>query len=385
MIEACPEAQAWLDQFPDERQAAATNLLLKLQFVDRDTYSEWVKTTLLDLRESPCALYAVSKIDNSLNCLWDEGGATVGRPSYSLGSEDLVNSVFADLKRTDSQRFLDHPHLEELRARKIKDVVLVDDSIGSGQRISSFIALMMANRTFLSWWSFGWIRLHVVAFARSQESATRIMKTTAGSDHPNRKFPKSEKIRFLGHLAYRTGDLSHRWGSNHQNILALCDSVSSIPPILRRGYGNAMANIVFYHSVPDNIPGMLWFQCAEWRPLFPDRSVPNWLPILLEGISPSRQPGEIPKDLISILRLVKRGLKNEHGLARAMDLDIAVVGHLLSRGRGSGFLTDGNRLTKAGLQTIWADKQGSHAEQFDRSLYVPSKWCVDRETVQPSE
>lgn len=383
MIENCAEVQAWLNQFTGERRASATSLLLNLQFVTWNTYSEWLRATLYDITENHCAVYAVSKFDNYVRCLWDESGNTIKRPSTSLGSEDLVNSVLANLKKVDTNRFLDHPSLEELKNAKIRDLILVDDSIGSGQRVSSFIELMMASKTFMSWWSFGWIRLYIVAFARTHESESRVVHLTAGSDHHSRKYQKSTKVNFLGHFAYRKGDVSRRWGANYQNILDLCDSTTSIPSIFRRGYGNAMTNIVFYHSVPDNLPGILWFQSADWNALFPDRSTPTWLPNLLDGAVQSRHHGKLPKDLISILRLIKRGIRNERGLARAMDLDIAVVQYALSRGRNGGFLTDNNRLTRTGLQTIWADKQGSLIELFDRSLYIPKRWSVDQGTVQP--
>ena len=149
MIEGCPQVQEWLGQFPKDRRGTATNLLLNLQFVTRDTYSEWLKTTLLDLRDNPCALYAVRKFDPGISCLWNPAGEVVGRPSSSLGSEDLVHSVISGLIKADGQRFLDHPNLEELKIRKVKSLVLIDDSIGSGERVSSYIKLMMSSKTFL--------------------------------------------------------------------------------------------------------------------------------------------------------------------------------------------------------------------------------------------
>jgi hypothetical protein len=384
MIEGCPQAKEWLGQFPKDRRGTATNLLLNLQFLTRDTYSEWLKTTLWDLRDGPCALYAVRKFDRGISCLWNPAGEVVGRPSSSLGSEDLVHSVISGLIKADGQRFLDHPNLEELKIRKVKSIVLIDDSIGSGDRVSSYIKLMMSSKTFLSWWSFGWVRLNVVAFARTKGAEIRIVELAAGSNHPKRKFPKASKIGFLGHLAYEETDLSSRWGPNYQSIIDLCDSISSIPSIVRRGFGNTMANIVFYHSVPDNLPGVLWFQCSEWDALFPDRSVPKWLPVLLDCASSTQRQGSLSESFLTVLRLIKKGMRNEHSLARAMGLDAAVLRQILVRGRDSGLLTKGNRLTKAGSQRVWAEKQESDIDQFDRSLYVPSRWCVGQGTVQPS-
>jgi hypothetical protein len=175
-----------------------------------------------------------------------------------------------------------------------------------------------------------------------------------------------------------------RWGPNYQSIIDLCDSMSSIPSVVRRGFGNTMANIVFYHSIPDNLPGVLWFQCPKWNALFSDRSMPKWLPALLDGSTSTQRHGSLSESLLTMLRLIKKGMRNQHSLARAMGLDVTVLRQILVRGRDSGLLTAGNRLTRAGSQSVWAEKQGSETDQFDRSLYVPSRWCVGRGIVQPS-
>jgi hypothetical protein len=65
-----------------------------------------------------------------------------------------------------------------------------------------------------------------------------------------------------------------------------------------------------------------------------------------------------------------------------MGLDCAVVREILGRGRRDGLLTASNRLTKAGSDAVRENGQGRE-EWFDRSLYVPKKWCVGQGTIQP--
>jgi hypothetical protein len=84
-IERSLEIQAWLKQFPADKQGTATDLLLKLQFITRDTYAEWLKSILIELESPRCAIYAVRKFDGNVQSLWDVNGETVGRPSTSLG------------------------------------------------------------------------------------------------------------------------------------------------------------------------------------------------------------------------------------------------------------------------------------------------------------
>ncbi|PWT73027.1 MAG: hypothetical protein C5B59_14395 [Bacteroidetes bacterium] len=382
MVEGSSEIQTWLNQFSDKDRVVATDLLLKLKFVPRDAYSEWLKTTLSGLSENQCGLYAVRKFGKNEDlCLWNASGEMLKRQNLSLGSEDLVRSVIAGLMKSDKSRFLDHPSLNELRDLKVHEIALIDDSIGSGKRVSDYIKIMLTNKTFLSWWSFGWIRFHIVAFARTNEATKIITDEIPGSNHPIRKHRKSEKLNFSSDSIYQTSQLEARWGREFQGIVNLCASQKAIPARRRLGFRGTMSNLVFYHSVPNNIPGMLWHESESWTPLFPSRSVPEWLPTLLDGASLTPRGKGVSDSMLALLQLIKRGIRNQNSLARSLGVDGVFLQQLILSGKKSGFLTSGNRLTKAGVQIIWATQHGSEIEEFDRSLYVPEKWCVDRRTI----
>jgi len=386
MLESSSEIRTWLQQFTHPDRVTAENLLLKLKFVTWNVYSEWLRQTLSGLSADPCALYAVRKFDkNESRSLWDPSGDTIKRSISSQGSEDLVRSVISGLIKVNSKRFLDHPSLRDMRLRKASEIVLIDDSIGSGKRVSDFIEVMMENRTFRSWWSYGWIRLHIISFARTFEATKIIVDSTPGSDHACRKYPKSKKFQFTSPPpVYQISHLESRWGSRFQAIVDLCLSQKTIPASCRLGFRGTMANMIFYHSVPNNIPGLLWFRSEKWAPLFPGRTVPAWLPRLLEGASQIPTRGaKVSETLILTLQSIKRGVRNQHSLSRVVGVDIPVLKQLLASGRQSGFLTEGDRLTRAGAQVIWEANQRPGVDDFDRSLYVPKKWRVDRGTAQP--
>lgn len=387
MIDQSAEIRSWLNQFPGDRVTTAIDLLMKLQFIKRDVYAEWLKNQLLAIDGESFALYAVRKFDEQLDSYWDSEGNPPTRSATSQGSEELVQSVLGNLRKSGSERFSDHPSIDDLRANRIRSIVLIDDSIGSGQRVSEFIDLFMKNKTLMSWWSYGLIQFHVVAFIRTHKAEERIRKYLPGSDHHQRIHRKSDKLHFIGHHNFDEEDLSLRWGGYSTQILSLCDSIAAIPSLAQRGYGSVMSNQVFYHSVPDNTPGVLWSGGNGWLPLMPNRSFPAWLASLLTGSTAGQNTiGNSPINLsiLAVLLAAQKGIREKTSIARAIGLDPKVTDVLVEKAQAAGFLNQSNRLTEAGKKTIWDSKDNRRMIEFDRSLYVPTKWCVGRGTVQPS-
>ena len=385
-IENSSEVQTWLKQFPTGKIPSAIDLLLNLRFITRDSFSEWTKTRLTTLSGSVCAIFAVRKLGANVQSIWDKAGNIIDRPASSLGSEDLVQSVISNLIKAGNGNLLDHPSLKIMKESQVRRIVLLDDSIGSGERISFFLKSLMRNKSLLSWWSYGLINVYVIAYSRSLEGSARILKDMAGSDHPLRKYRKSVKIRFVSILTYDEYSLMSRWGSQYQNIIDLCDSINSQPTLIRRGFGGTMSNVIFYHSVPDNVPGMLWYNSSTWRALFPERSIPGWFIELLDKPLQSKSlTGEVSISpmMLSALFQIKKGLRKEGSIARAIGIDVDVVRGVILNAVTSGFLTSKWRLTKAGTEVIWRNNKNKDSESYNRVLYIPKKWCVGRGTVQP--
>jgi hypothetical protein len=401
-IESSTEIGSWLSQFPAEREVAAKSLLIHLKFVTRDDYSNWLRGALQSFpANEPSAIYAVRKFPDSQDCLWDDAGNVVNRPGTALGSEDLVYSLIANVVRANDAHFFDHPPLSTLKKNKIHDIVLVDDSIGSGKRVSDFIKSMTAHSTFKSWWSFGFITFHVLAFARTRESEKTITDKIPGSDHPKRKYPVSSKIRFVSEIVYSKKLLSSRWGRQYQVILDLCDSSMAIGKKWRRGFGGVLSNLLFFHSVPNNIPGVL-FDSGKggkgWRPLFPGRSVPDSLIPLIDhfhssvemraGTDPTQKYRVLlSDDMLRLLSLIKSGVRRTSNLALRMDRDIEFLAAMLVNAKESGLVSNNVRLTEAGIKTLRHQtgeviSRRSRLEKEGRALYIPKSWCTDQVTVQ---
>lgn len=392
-IERSPEIKSWLNQFSSNDVLTATSLLCRLLFISRDDYSSWLLSKLSDYSKmNSAAIYSVRKFEKDIQCLWIGDGQIQPRPAQTQGSEDLVSSVISNANRQYSNCFFDHPSLTDLREHKTRDIILVDDSIGSGKRVADFIERMTNSKTFMSWWSGGFITLHILSYARTSQSVEYIKERTPGSDHGIRKIRLSLKLKFDSEIVYDAYDIHVRWGNSSQSILSFCSSVTKIAKDRRKGFGNVMGNIVFFHSVPNNIPGMLVSSRKGWTPLFPNRSLPDWTIQLLESTEPSSEITEVrfsqlqvSDSMVELLELIKAGLRTRASLSRRLDFDEQTVQNLIDQAIRLGFVSSSKRLSKTGKDYLAENKSSRQKRARDYSLYIPQSWCVGQGTVQPSD
>ena len=102
----CTEIIDWVSQFPVDKQTVAKSLLLHLEFISRDQYSEWLQNTINNLPSKEVyAIYSVRKLDKIKPAVWDNQGKIVNRPGVSQGSEDFVYSLVSNLVRVNQQQF----------------------------------------------------------------------------------------------------------------------------------------------------------------------------------------------------------------------------------------------------------------------------------------
>ncbi len=385
-IETSYEITQWLTQFSDSEQSFAKLILSKLIFVSRDEYTKWLLKAISSLPNNhKYALFSVRKLPKENHILWDSQGEIVDRPGCSLGSEDLVYSIISNLVRSNKDFLIEHPSLNELKRHKIHNYILIDDAIGSGDRVSEFINAMLSNPTFLSWWSLGIIKFTLLSFARTQGSECNIINKIRGSDHGIRKFRKSDKINFISEIVYNEKWLETRWGKQYDEVINLCHKKKQIKLWARLGYGEVLSNIIFYHSVPNNIPGMLWFTNKKWQGLMPDRAIPSWLLDLIENDYKQEISASSPlsPEILKLLTLIKRGMRDKKSLALRLNIDCSYVENLIQYSETLGLLTTQKRLTKVGLDLLIASKHIENNNVWDFSLYIPESWCADRYSIQP--
>ena len=309
------DIQSWLSQFSLLDRDIAISLLLRIKFIPTETLDIWLKETIAQLNDSKCGLYAARKFSHSeygVDSLWDKDGNVLPRPGTSLGSEDHICSVIHNITRKNSINFFDHPSIHVLREKRIKNILIIDDSIGSGHRISDYIQKFFKNKTIMSWWSYGVISFYIISYARTKESTYNIIQSFPGSNHGKRKIKKTQKVHFICHDEFSKKELKIRWGDAFQAIYAFCKSHNFVKKNMECGYDNTMSNIIFYHSVPNNTPGCLWSSRRNsYKPLFSNRTLPIWLINLLESKPLDITQKSITLSQIQILQLIKKGIRKK--------------------------------------------------------------------------
>lgn len=376
LIDDAPQINNWLAQFSSSDQSIAKSLLSRLKFVSRDAFSRWILNAVRSANTGgQAALYSIRKLENQI--FWDSDGNTHTRPGSSLGSEDLVYSIISNLART-KDSYLDHPSISKLKIKKISEIYLIDDSIGSGDRTIEFINAFLSHPTIMSWWSYGIIRINLFAFARSKGSENKILNNILSKRacRRDKKIKNIEKIKFNSRICYQEDYYEGRWGNEFQKIIELCQKNTKIDQKLRLGYGDVMSNIVFYHSVPNNLPGILWREKKHWKALMPNRVIPDWLQEML-GPNGRASNSVGSNEILDLLRLIKSGITSRNGLARRMGVERKHIEELINATRHDGFLEESDRLSDSGFAALGMDR-AHELPRWDRSMYIPTSWCAGR-------
>ena len=291
-----PEVQGWLEQFKQEDLPTVRLLLDSLSLVSRDETAQVLEKTLRQFVArtdvpAPVSLVAVRETlggEDSYFPLADEREKPilVGSGDYP-GSEALIGSLLRTVARSDKSTFLNHSSLAQLRGKRCRSVVFVEDIIGSGDRLRKFVDLYTRHPTIKSWLSLGYIRIYVVAYASTdegEERSERLPKVTrfaAARQCPSFNnvpwsLEQKERVEFL---CYRKRPLGKEWAL---------------------GYRKTGGLLVFENSVPNNLPAILWGSGKGrrvWKPLFPNKAVPENLTQYF-GHAPA--PGQLAARLRSL-------------------------------------------------------------------------------------
>ncbi|MBD9675685.1 hypothetical protein IB274_03190 [Pseudomonas sp. PDM18] len=289
-MRAFPEVDFWLEQFnqrPDD-YLLAKELFDKIIYVDHLDLKVHLHLKLDQLRfkSVPCAVYVERELQKTKALLppamyKEERVKVKGKKKYSLrargaaaqavqslkykqqeiGSEGILAQVLTKQCEKFPESYMFQPTAEEIRARKVRKIIVVTDFIGSGDRVASMLSSLWRVRSVRSWVSLRLIKIYVVC----------VSGTDVGIAAVERHSSKPVVVKGMEcPTIYNSFD-----GGRSFEMLDLCNRYGGFSPE-PLGYKNAAALIAFEHSAPNNLPAIFVKSCAQkrnhWDALFYKRS-----------------------------------------------------------------------------------------------------------------
>lgn len=259
-FEDCSPAQDWLRQFDCADREVARQLLRKLILVSQTQFEtelqiavESVLARVTKCREN-LAMFSITEPPSIFN--EDSSRRVAG------SSADRVKHLLENIARNHGERARANPTDDSMRAERIRNIVLVEDFIGSGDRITNFWNTFV-SKTVKSWISYKWTKVWVVSYAAIDIGLNRVAHRIPGLSIdrcitvlPPQKQKNSLTVPML--------EVAKKYGQKLRGNMW-------------KGYSEGGGNIIFQHGCPNNVPAILWAEKGKFKPLFPDRGIPTTL------------------------------------------------------------------------------------------------------------
>jgi len=263
MLDQIPAAENWLAQFPLVDREVGRQLLRSLRLISNSQFErdldEVLERLMHDVGEESLCLMSVPELVSQKRERLHPG--KIFRQAGS--SSDRIRNYLENFARVHSKRVRAHQTIESMRAERVRNVVLVEDFIGSGRRIATYLKQTM-HPSLKSWISYGWTKLWIVAYGALSEGVWAIKR---GGYRLS-----SNRFRLVTPAAYSQRFLS-------EPVIEFCrgQAYRTIRSAIPLGFNGGAANLIFEHGCPNNAPVILWSMGRQYKPLFPNRGIPSEL------------------------------------------------------------------------------------------------------------
>lgn len=313
------EVQNWLKQFDLDDINKIVQALKQLRVIEISEFRKFIKNTLLLLESDAAknqvyiAIYPVRKFKKN-DKLWvsdNQSFKIIERTPQGNGSEDLVIATINDLCKSNTSYLIESPRLDILKERKIQKIIFVVDSSISGDQVNEFINRFFENKTIKSYWSLKYFEIKILSFFLTEKAKKKIL-----NNYFLRK--RIRKDNSAVSFDYILNDVGlDCWEEDLIN--KVLPKYTAIPKKMRLGFDDSGSNIVFEHSVPNNIFGIFYYKTdndkKKWIPLFPNRRIPDDLLSMLKNKQPKRI-SELPSTHLKILSIIGRGKKTIYSISK---------------------------------------------------------------------
>lgn len=282
-----PEAELWLEQFSEDDRRLAGRLLVRLQYVSGTRLAIDLEYLLLSTfkGQGPSALFVERELPKTRSPLppamyKEERVKRKGRRRHTrravgaavpavksltnlrqeVGSEGVLAHLLSQFCANHSRAFVLQPAADLLRTMKVRQLVIVTDFLGSGDRVRRMLDSLWRVASVRSWRSGQFIKLAVVAFTGTRAGIAAASEHRASpSVHVVMDCPTISTL-FSTEEAAQIEDLCRRYAPASRRPL---------------GYGEIGSLVAFEHSCPNNAPAILIesnsTQRSRWEALFPNR------------------------------------------------------------------------------------------------------------------
>ncbi|WP_441601682.1 phosphoribosyltransferase-like protein [Cupriavidus basilensis] len=272
-IESSERASRWLAQIHDPvDREIGRQMLRALRLVSHSEFERGVQfeieKILSSVGKENVALISVTEPKPQI---FDEG-----KERRTPGSSaDRVRHMVENLRRVHGDRVLANPTVDSMRAERIRNIVIVEDYVGTGKRVSDFWTEQI-DTSIKSWVSYGWTKLWLVTFAADAEGLRQVC----------RRVPKLTSARIHSVLPTTAAGIRPTMPMTALAIkYAQRISKSGMP----LGFGSRGTLVVFEHGCPNNAPTILWDFGRKWSPIFPNRGIPTDIRHYFDDANPTQQ------------------------------------------------------------------------------------------------
>jgi hypothetical protein len=369
--------EKWLAQFSDEDKNTARQLTSSLRLISSSEFERRLVRLIEETAQKEAgyvALFVVREVHSNEYIFDASGEAADTTPRGSdIGSEGRVASILRNLARYDKKKYLVHPSLQDLRKHKCHAIFFVDDFIGSGRRVQSYLDAFYRHKTIKSWFSYKKLRTNVLAYAATEAGASTLRRATAMS-------PNLHVVRSCPTISSAFLQLSHK-----RAAIDLCKKYAKLHKIRAPlGFLETGALIVFEHGCPNNCPPIFWHPIDTWSALFHNRRLDSDLmsvfPTELQKRTPTHMllaAGEkriaagvgqvverpLPAAWLAVMSMLSRGTRKIAALEGVTGMDRAETSVILERCIASGLVSPRLRLTEFGRREFEQTKRIKQKEK----------------------
>lgn len=389
MLSKVKSSQYWLSQFLPEHRGIAAQLLDSLHIVSTEDMTSDLKVLIEDIASDLSEKSAVLPIrecaagefiyDNKNNDL----PPILQFSTECLGSEAFISNLYTTLTRARREQFLLErvqdrgeinqvaPSIAFMKENRFKNLFLVDDLIGSGDRVVSYLDALFRNKTINSWVSYGYLKIHIVSFMGTEVGKRVVSKAI--------KRRKNVSLNIM-HRAPSLKDLA-----NCKDLVSLCNSYADRQTQYPLGYKDSAVRVVFTHSAPNNLPSILYrpvfrkfrpkndlrLNLSQWAAMFPNRTIPEQFK---QDLAVIKEKPTSRVDILNLLALLKNGVGNREDIAHLLNRTSTYIQTLVDLCEKMGFITLIERnisITSQGLAELTRPAGRNYIVEKNDRFYYP--------------